>query len=226
MERTPHPGPPPTSLPPSGRRRWASAPSVALLALAACACTPAGTPREAAPPSPAYGTAMNATTLSMSAEDVSRRMLRLFTSVRGPDDITPARIRELTEIEVRYGNDDPKQYGFGEAVDDTWIYNLVSLPGPDGKPNRLMFSFDDQSHGHADMAPVCALGFDDYAKALTDAGRSSLRLDDDRQRLRSASCRPPNRNSKRSSRTSRTRTRPTPPIPARPCANGWTNRRR
>ncbi len=116
---------------------------------------------------------MNATTLPISAEDVSRRMLRLFTSVRGPDDIAPARIRELTGIEVRYGNDDPKQYGFGEAVDDNWIYNLVSLPGSDGKPNRLMFSFDDQSHGHADMGPVCALGFDDYAKALTDAGFAS-----------------------------------------------------
>lgn len=116
---------------------------------------------------------MNATTLSISAEDISRHMLRLFTNVRGPDDITPARIRELTGIEVRYGNDDPKQYGFGEAVDDTWVYNLVSLPGPDGKPNRLMFSFDDQTHNHADMAPVCALGFDDYAKALTDAGFSS-----------------------------------------------------
>lgn len=113
---------------------------------------------------------MNATTLSISAEDVSRRMLRLFASVRGPDDITPARIRELTGIEVRYGKDDPKQYGFGEAVDDTWIYNLVSLPGADGTPDRLMFSFDDQTHRHADMTPVCALGFDDYARALTDAG--------------------------------------------------------
>lgn len=116
---------------------------------------------------------MNATTLSISAEDISRHMLRLFTNVRGPDDITPARIRELTGIEVRYGNDDPKQYGFGEAVDDTWVYNLVSLPGPGGTPNRLMFSFDDQTHNHADMAPVCALGFDDYAKALTDAGFAS-----------------------------------------------------
>lgn len=124
---------------------------------------------------------MNATTLSTSAEDVSRRILRLFTNVRGPDDITPARIRALTGIEVLYGNDDPKQYGYGEAVDDTWIYNLVSLPGSDGQPNRLMFSFDDQTHGGADMAPVCALGFDDYAKALTEAGfaaRPSLgRLD-------------------------------------------------
>jgi hypothetical protein len=173
MERTAHPDTPPTSFPSAGRRRWAPLSSAALLALAACACTPAGASREAAPHSPAYGTAMNATTLSMSAEDVSRRMLRLFTSVRGPNDITPARIRELTGIEVRYGSEDPKQYGFGEAVDDTWIYNLVSLPGPDGKPDRLMFSFDDQSHGHADMTPVCALGFDDYAKALTDAGFAS-----------------------------------------------------
>lgn len=116
---------------------------------------------------------MNATTLSTSAEDIAGRMLRLFTQVRGRADIAPARIRELTGIEVRYGKDDPKQYGFGEAIDDTWIYNLVSLPGADGAPDRLMFSFDDQTHANADMAPVCALDFDDYAKALTDAGFAS-----------------------------------------------------
>lgn len=33
-----------------------------------------------------------------------------------------------------------------------------------------MFSFDDESRANADMTPICALDFDDYAAALEAAG--------------------------------------------------------
>ncbi len=116
---------------------------------------------------------MNASTLPTTAEDISRRMLTLVTQIRSREDIAPARIEEITGIKVNFSNSDAKQYGFGAALNNEWVYNLISLSGPNGDPDRLMFSFDDQTHDNADMAPVCALDFDDYAKPLIDAGFSS-----------------------------------------------------
>ncbi len=144
------------------------------IVLGCCACT--HTPRIYSPnalPDNTHGPQMNASTLPTTAEDIGRRVLTLVTQIRSREDIAPARIEEITGIKVNFSNSDAKQYGFGAALNNEWVYNLISLSGPNGDPDRLMFSFDDQTHDNADMAPVCALDFDDYAKPLIDAGFSS-----------------------------------------------------
>lgn len=108
--------------------------------------------------------------LPLNAEDIGRRVLRLVENVRGPDDLAPARIEGLTGIPVACNPRDASEYGFGGRLTDVWSYNLVTLPERGRKPSRLMFSFDDDSRSHADMAPICALDLDGYASALGAAG--------------------------------------------------------
>lgn len=113
---------------------------------------------------------MDQTNTAQHAEDIGRRVLRLAENVRGPDDIAPARIEQLTGIAVQFNPDDAHEYGFSGQLTDAWAYNLVSLPEGDRKPSRIMFSFDDESRANADMTPICALDFDHYAAALEAAG--------------------------------------------------------
>jgi len=106
-----------------------------------------------------------------SAEDIGRRVLRLVENVRSPDDLAPARIEQLTGLKIEFNPDDAREYGTGGQLTDAWAYNLVSLPQiGEAKPSRLMFSFDDETGEHADMGPISALDFDDYAAALAAAG--------------------------------------------------------
>jgi hypothetical protein len=109
-----------------------------------------------------------------TAQDISQRVLKLVEHVRGPDDIAPARIEQITGIKVEFNPDDRNEYGFNGQLTDAWAYNLVSLPESTGeKPSRIMFSFDDESRSNADMAPICTLDFDDYAATLIAAGFES-----------------------------------------------------
>ncbi len=109
--------------------------------------------------------------ITPSAEDIGKRVLTLIENVRGPADIAPARIEALTGIQVEFNPDDANEYGFSGQLTDAWTYNLVSLPeGTGEKPSRIMFSFDDETRDNADMAPIAALDFDDYAATLRAAG--------------------------------------------------------
>ncbi len=108
--------------------------------------------------------------LPRSAEDIGRRVLRLVENVRGPDDIAPTRIEQLTGIPVERNPDDANEYGFSGQLTEAWAYNLVSLPEAGRRPSRVMFSFDDESRANADMTPICELDFDAYAEALAAAG--------------------------------------------------------
>lgn len=117
---------------------------------------------------------MQQSTTSNAAKDISQRVLALVENVRSPADIAPARIEELTGIKVEFNPDDANEYGFSGQLTDAWAYNLVSLPeGTGAKPSRIMFSFDDESRDNADMAPISALDFDDYAATLRAAGYAS-----------------------------------------------------
>ena len=114
---------------------------------------------------------MDQTQTSPSAKDIGQRVLTLVQNVRGPADIAPQRIEALTGIKVEFNPDDASEYGFSGRLTDAWAYNLVSLPeGTGKKPSRIMFSFDDETRANADMAPIAALDFDDYAATLRAAG--------------------------------------------------------
>lgn len=116
-------------------------------------------------------TQMDQSNTSPNAQDIGQRVLALVENVRGPGDLAPSRIQELTGIKVEFNPDDANEYGFSGQLTDAWAYNLVSLPEGNGeKPSRVMFSFDDETRDNADMAPIAALDFDDYATTLRAAG--------------------------------------------------------
>lgn len=122
-------------------------------------------------------------TATLTAEEIGGRVLKLIGAIRSADDIAPDRVERATGIKVAVNPDDHNEYGFGGKLDGAWSYNLVSLTENDGsRPSRLMFSFDDDSRGHADMAPVCTMDFDAYAKALAADGfaRTPARGEHDR----------------------------------------------
>lgn len=105
------------------------------------------------------------------AEDIGRRVLKLIDSIHSRNDLSPDHIEQVTGMVVSSNPSDANEYGFGGKLSDEWDYNLVSLTEADGsKPSRLMFSFDGQTNEYADMAPICTMDFDDYAKALAASG--------------------------------------------------------
>ena len=73
-------------------------------------------------------TQMDQSNTSPNAQDIGQRVLALVENVRGPGDLAPARIQELTGIKVEFNPDDANEYGFSGQLTDAWAYNLVSLP--------------------------------------------------------------------------------------------------
>ena len=114
---------------------------------------------------------MDTTPLPTTSRDIAQRVIRLVENVRSRDDLSPARIQQLTGIPVETAAGDATTYGFGGQLTDVWAYNLVSLPdGADQPPSRVLFSFDDESRSNADMTPICDPDFDAFAAALRAAG--------------------------------------------------------
>jgi hypothetical protein len=108
---------------------------------------------------------------SLTAEEIGHLVLKLIDTIHTVDDISPAHIQKVMGIKVEFNAQDPNDYGFGGKLTDKWFYNFCSLTDPSGaKPTRLMLSFDDQTHDHADVAPICKLDYDCYTKFLIDAG--------------------------------------------------------
>ncbi len=114
---------------------------------------------------------MTASVPPVTAEDIGRRVLKLIDSLHSASDLAPERIEQATGLRVDINDEDPNIYGFGGKLTDAWSYSLVSTPDKLGeKPSSLKFSFDDTSREQADPAPICALDFDAYSKALAAAG--------------------------------------------------------
>ncbi len=109
--------------------------------------------------------------VTITAEEIGRRVLKLIDGLRSAEDLAPERIEQATGIKVEFNDDDRNVYGFGGRLTDEWSYSLVSTPDKLGeKPSSLRFSFDDVTRDRADPTPVCALRFEDYSQALTAAG--------------------------------------------------------
>ncbi len=114
---------------------------------------------------------MTSTHVSITAEDIGQRVLKLIDSLQSAEDLAPAHIEKTIGIKVEYNDEDRNIYGFGGKLTDAWSYSLVSTPDKQGeKPTSLQFSFDDTSHQQADPTPICTLKFEDYSQALTASG--------------------------------------------------------
>lgn len=188
-----HPSPAPATAAcvaraPAAARR-AAAPLVlllasALIAGAGCAPTaprsppPASLPAPIPPSSPtpaAQESPMTVTDVSMDAEEIGRRVLKLIASLHDARDLAPDRIERETGLPVAFNDHDPNVYGFAGALDGRWTYSLVSTPDREGAPpTSLRFSFDPAPGAQPDPAIVCTPSFEAYGKALGDLGFTSI----------------------------------------------------
>ncbi len=116
--------------------------------------------------------AQNAPTLT--AENISRRVLKLVKNVRKLKDISAKSIKKSMGIKVILNSEDKNIYGFsGKISDSDWFYSLISLSETKGgTPHRLEFSFGEPTGNYPDMKPVCSIDFENYQKELTAAGFS------------------------------------------------------
>lgn len=107
----------------------------------------------------------------MTAEEVSKRMLDLIGKIKTAEDISAKNLEIATGLKVYFDPVNSKEYGTGAKITDTWFFNITVISGSkDGERSRLLFSFDDQTHSHAAMTPICKVDFDAYAKRLNEFG--------------------------------------------------------
>jgi hypothetical protein len=127
---------------------------------------------------------VSTTMTSISAEDISKRVLKLVASVTNAEDISPENIERITGLKIDVSQSNPNEYGTGGKITDTWFYNLGALSNNKGsKPDRVMFSFDDQTNNYADMTPVCSLDFNAYSKQLTEDGYAAKPVHGEHDRI-------------------------------------------
>jgi hypothetical protein len=123
-------------------------------------------------------------TAPMTAEEIGKRVLDLINTIKNASDISPENVEHATGLKINVNPENPSEYGAGGKITETWFYNLggrSDIKG--GKPNRLTFSFDDQTNNHADMTPVCSLDFDAYSKRLNEIGYQSSPVRGEHNRL-------------------------------------------
>lgn len=122
-------------------------------------------------------------TSTLTAEEISSRMIELIKSIKNKEDITPESVERVMKIKVKFDEKKLQSYGFGGNIKGTskWGYNLsaYSYPGKEKQEtDSLNFSFnpliDEESVKRDDYVPVCAVDFDAYSKELIDAGYSSV----------------------------------------------------
>ena len=115
---------------------------------------------------------------TLTAEEISKRMIELIKTIKTKADISPENIERVMKIKVEYGEENRQSYGFGGLIEGNlrWTYNLsaYSYPGNARKAaDTVNFSFnplmDDENSGRDDYAPVCTIDFDAYSKELKDA---------------------------------------------------------
>jgi hypothetical protein len=107
----------------------------------------------------------------MTAEEISRRMLDLIGKIKTAEDFSAKNLEMATGLKVYFDPINSREYGTGAKITDTWFFNItVILGSKDSERSRLLFTFDDQTHSHADMTPICKIDFVAYAKRLNEFG--------------------------------------------------------
>jgi hypothetical protein len=117
---------------------------------------------------------------NLTAEDFSRRVLKMVKSIYSLKDLSPENIKRRMQIKLYFDKKEPNRYGGGGSVigAENWFYGVDAYPyrSKDNKTtDTIRFSFDYDLHEpvHPDLAPVCAVEFDAFSAELKSAGFSA-----------------------------------------------------
>jgi hypothetical protein len=151
---------------PTDRSRWSSIWLMTLaLSVSACAHTPHALPaKEPAMNTPDATTATNPT---LTAEDVGKRFLKLIGTLRSPDDLDEALVKQIMGLTLK-----PSAMGslINQPLTGDWVYVLYLVPESPGRKKGVILEFINKADRGADMSPVCGLNFEGYHNALKEMG--------------------------------------------------------
>ncbi|SFL29594.1 hypothetical protein SAMN04487938_4036 [Lysobacter sp. cf310] len=158
--------PPPRSTSPfASLRTWCALP-LSSLALAACAHVSHGEPTEKT----SIKEESMTTTTQLTADDISRRVLKLIEGLKSSDQLTPEYVEQQTGLAIQRAAGRADSFGTGAQLTPDWAYNLY-VTKPDGADkNKLIFDFSRTGEGNAPMSAICGVDFKQYAEALKGMG--------------------------------------------------------
>lgn len=105
---------------------------------------------------------------TLTAEEVSRRFLKLIESVKSRDDLTRDHVQTMMGLTLK---DSPNGPFHTQPLDEGWLY-VVSLghETPPGTSIALSLEFIRKDDRFADMSSICSPDFKTYHDALKAIG--------------------------------------------------------
>lgn len=121
----------------------------------------------------------------LSAEEIGKRFLKLIEGLKSRSDISPERIRDVTEISLTPPKSADDLYGYSAPLEEGWYYGLVYVPESASLKKGVFLDFSKRGESHADMTSVCGLDFDYYHNALKVMGFRDVAIQGEIGELRS-----------------------------------------
>ncbi|TXD45297.1 hypothetical protein TR80_002625 [Xanthomonas campestris] len=145
-------------------------------ALSACAHAPAQPPKPL-PKEHADMTlpeAVTAEKITLSAEEIGHRFLKLIESLDSRDDLSPERIREVMGITLKQPEQGRVSVGYWSIdLADGWRYAFTYTPESASLLKGVELTFQNHVDDLASMSAVCSLDFEYYDRKLKAMGFSA-----------------------------------------------------
>ncbi|KQQ82569.1 hypothetical protein ASF73_19590 [Xanthomonas sp. Leaf131] len=145
-------------------------------ALSACAHAPA---RPLQPLSKEHADmtlpeAVTANKITLSAEEIGNRFLKLIEGLDSRDDLSPERIRQVMGITLKKPEPEDLSVGYWSIdLADGWRYAFTYVPESPSLLKGVDLTFQHYKDDWSNMSAVCGLDFDHYDKALKAMGFSA-----------------------------------------------------
>ncbi|MCC4589406.1 hypothetical protein LL962_20290 [Xanthomonas sp. NCPPB 1067] len=111
-----------------------------------------------------------ASRLTISADEIGKRFLKLISGLESRQDISPARIQEIMGFPVSVSPGALGAVVWSEDLGGGWRYSFDYIPESPSLLAGVGLSFEHQTDQFSDMKEVCHLDFNDYDKTLKNMG--------------------------------------------------------
>jgi hypothetical protein len=107
---------------------------------------------------------------SLSAEEISLRMLKLIDRIKTHQDINAEHINSVIGVRLVPNADQAKYLSFAQILNAQWWYGFTLNSDP--KDTKLVFNFNTTAGVAEDVAAtaICVIDFDHYVSALKTMG--------------------------------------------------------
>lgn len=146
---------------------WCALP-LSSLALAACAHVSQSEPTDKT--SIKEESMTTTATPQLTADDISRRVLKLIEGLKSSDQLTPEYVEQQTGLAIQRAAGRADSFGTGAQLTPDWSYNLYVTKPAGVDKNKLIFDFTRNNDNNAPMSAICGVDFKQYAEALKGMG--------------------------------------------------------